>query len=80
MTLELSKQQQDLLHQVLDAGRFETPEQVLDYALTMALTESESFAKEARQMLLEAQEAKAEGRVTHIPHGNLLKVIKERQA
>lgn len=80
MTLELNKDQEVLLDRVLDSGQFKDAQGFLDYALTMALMESETFAEAARAMLSEAQADKEAGRVTKIPHGELLNVLKQRQA
>lgn len=78
MTIELNREQQAMLDEVLGDGPFEDAEQFLDHALTMALSESRAFNDHARLLLAEAQEAKGAGRVVHVPQGELPKLLRER--
>ena len=75
MTIELSKETQDLLQRALASGNFESAEHLIQYALSRTLTEQDiledkTFVKRVKAALVRSQKAKEEGRIRTVTSEN----------
>ena len=83
MTIELSKETENLIKKALASGNFESAEHVIQYSLGRTLTEQDIFEDEAfieriEVGLARAQEDIEAGRIYAVPHGELADFITER--
>ena len=78
MTIELSREQEALLEEILASGQFESAEQFINHSLTNALVE-DAFNDQVSAMLQEAQADKAAGRVVATPEGKLVTELNRRR-
>ena len=76
--LTLTPEQEAQLQHLIDEGRYSSPEEFLETALTAAHAETDTFAKLARARLTASQADVVAGRVTEVPRGRLADFIAER--
>ena len=71
MTIELNQEQELALQRLIEAGRYDTPQDFIDEALADAYSYTEAFAEIAREKLAVSREDVEAGRVVTIPQGKL---------
>ena len=82
MTIELSKETQDLLERALASGNFDSAEHLIQYSLSRTLTEQnifedETFTKRVKVALARSQKAQEEGRIRTVTPENHHELYKE---
>ena len=71
MTIELNQEQELALQRLIEAGRYDTPQDFIDEALADAYSYTAAFADTAREKLAASREDVEAGRVVSVPQGKL---------
>ena len=71
MTIELTREQESLVRDLVESGRYESVEAFIEAAITSAFSETERFAQWAHERHAQAVEDVAAGRVVSVPKGKM---------
>lgn len=75
MIIELTREQESFLRDLVESGRYESVEAFIDAAIAAAFSETERFAQWASERHAQAVEDVAAGRVVSVPKGKMAAIL-----